>query len=66
MVNCYSEKHEFESVSGVVGVQGLDQGGNCESRLLSFQLLITNSRLGELFFCACELHDMCMVLCHAF
>jgi len=45
------EKHEFESVSGVVGVQGLDQEGDYESRLLSFRFLITNSRLGELSLC---------------
>jgi len=35
-------------VSGVLGVQGLKQEGVCESRLLSSQFLITNSRLGEL------------------
>ena len=48
VVDCYKEKHEFESVSGVVAVQRLDQEGDCESRLLSFRFLIPNSRLGEL------------------
>jgi len=33
---------------GVVGVQGLDQEGDYESRLPSFLFLIPNSRLGEL------------------
>ena len=49
-MDCYSEKHEFESVSGVVSVQGLDQEGECESRISSSQFLITNSRLGVLTF----------------
>jgi len=39
VVDCYREKHEFESVSGVVSVQGLDQEGDCESRLLFFRFL---------------------------
>ena len=29
-------------------MQGLKQEGNCESRVLSFSILITNSTLGEL------------------
>ena len=36
-MDCYSEKYEFESVSGVVSVQGLDQEGECESRISSSQ-----------------------------
>ena len=51
MVDCYSEKHEFESVSGVVGVQGVDQEGECESRILSSQFLTTISELWELSLC---------------
>jgi len=35
VVNCYSEKHEIESVSRILGVQGLKQEGDCESRFLS-------------------------------
>jgi len=42
------KKHKFRRVSGVLSVQGLDQAGDCESRLLPFQFLITSSRLGEL------------------
>ena len=42
-------KHPIKrSVSWVLGVQGLKQEGNCESRVLYFSTLITNSRLGEL------------------
>jgi len=37
VVDCYRERHEFERGSGVLSVQGLDQEGDCESRLLPFQ-----------------------------
>jgi len=46
----------FESVRRVVGVQGLDQEGECESRISSSQFLITNSRLGVLRF---RVHQYC-------
>ena len=59
MVDFYSEKHELESVSGVVSVQGLDQEGECESRILSSQFLITNSRLWVLNLCVFR---CCMLL----
>jgi len=47
-VNWYREEHEIESVSGVLGVQGLKQGGNYELRVLPFSTVITKFRLGEL------------------
>ena len=59
MVDCYTKKHELESVSGVVSVPGLDQEGECESRILSSQFLITNSRLGVLNLC---IFRCCMLL----
>jgi len=51
VVNWCREEHEIESVSWVLGVQGLKQEGNCKSRVLTFSTLITNSRLGELSLC---------------
>jgi len=38
-------------VSGVVSVQGLDQEGECGSRISVFSSLSTNSRLGVLKLC---------------
>jgi len=40
VVDCYSEKHKLESVIRVMSVQGLDQEGECESRISSSQSLI--------------------------
>ena len=53
VVNWYREEHGIERVSWVLGVQGLKQEGDCESRVLSFSILITNSRLGELLLVFC-------------
>jgi len=44
-------------------VQGLKQEGNCESRVLSFSTLITNSKLGELSFVLENFRICMMVLC---
>jgi len=45
-------------------VQGLKQEGDCESRVLSSQFLITNSRLGELYFKYVNFMMCVVVLCH--
>ena len=45
-------------------MQGLKEEGDCESMVLSFSILITNSRLGELSFVPVKFLMRVMILKH--